>query len=376
MKKKGKLLICFVLSGFLLLSFGPTCFADEPVTQELTLQQAVDRALDLSRTLKAAEIEKDKAQEQKENARKAVKYTPIGMVNPQIQAAYAALMQAELNYQMKSKDLSALQDDIKTKVLEKYCAVLSAQASYSAAQQRLKDAEWQYTASIAKLRVGMIAPANQVAIDAALEAAKSGKAGLLQSQESLNKAYVELNSLVGFSPETRALLVTEIPFEKLQVDSITADVNRAISNNTDVWKALQNVIIQRQDLRMDLQPYEIEKLEIEIAELSAAEAKHQLEEALTLLYHDIMTLESGIAAAEQGVAAAEQALATAKLRFDVGMATQGDVIGAQTDLETARETLKVLKYNHATALSAYRNLTGRDVLPGIAQEEDFQENVV
>ena len=373
MKKKGKLLICLLLSGLLLMSFSPVCLADEPVAQELTLQQAVDRALDLSKSLKTAKVEKEKAKEQRGDAQDAVSYTPIGAVNPKIQAAYSTLLQTELNYQIKSKSFEALQDDIRAEVVEKYCAVLSAQMANSTAQQSLKNAEWKYTAAMAQLRVGMLAPATQVAVEAALEQAKSG---LTQSEEALSKAYVELNSLVGFAQETRAQLVTDIPFEKLQVDSITADVSRAISNNTNVWAALQNVTIQRQDLRMDNQPYDIEKLEIEIAELSAADAKSQLEDALVLLYHDIVTLEDGIQAAEQGVAAAEQSLATAKLRFDVGMATQGDVISAQTDLDTARNALATLKYNHATALSAYRNLTGKDVLPVFAQEDGVQEGDV
>ena len=364
--KKSKLLICLLLSGLLLLSFGTVGAAQEPVAQELTLQQAVDRALNLSNSLKAAEVAKDKAREQRGNAQDAVSYTPTGMVNDSIQAAYAGLLQAELNYQMKGKDLGALQEDIKAQVVDKYCSVLSAQASNAAAQQALKKADWQYTAAIAQLKVGMLAPASEVAVMAGLEQAK---AGLAQSEEALNKAYVELNSLVGFIPETRAKLVTDIHFERLEVSSITAEVSRAIANNVNVWMALQNVTIQRQDLYMTMQPYEIEKLEVEIAELTAAQAKEQLEKALLLLYHDIVTLEGSVQAAEQGVAAAQQALATAQLRFDVGMATQGDILTAKADLENAEKGLASLKYGHAAALSGYRNLTGRDVLPAVASDE-------
>jgi len=366
--KKKTLFVSAILAGTMLLSMSSIGLAQDSaaLVPELTLQQAVDRALELSRTIKTAEAQKEKAWEQRANAQKAVKYTPLGMVNPQIEAAYAGLLQAELNYQMKSKDLESLQDDIKAKVVEKYCGVLSAQANYTAAQETLKNAEWQYNAAMAQLWVGMLAPASETAVNAALGQAK---ASLAQSEEALNKAYVELNSLIGYLPETRARLTTSIPYEKLQVDSITADVNRAISNNSDVWKALQAVIIEKQDLRMTIQPYEIEKLEIEIAELTAAEAKQQLEDALLSLYHDINTLEEAIDAGEQGVAAAEQALNTARLRLEVGMATQGDVIKAEADLETARSALVVLKNNHATALSAYRKLTGRDVLPVLAQKD-------
>lgn len=369
--RKGKLLLCILVSVMMVMSLSSSCFADETSTPELTLQQAVDRALVLSKSLKTAEIQKEKAKEQRGDAQDAVNYTPIGMVNDQIASAYVSLLQAELNYQIKNRSAEALQDDIRAEVMEKYCGVLSAEAANASAILGLKEAEWQYTAAMAKLRVGMLPPASQVAVEAQLEAAKST---LSTSQKSLDKAYVELNSLVGYAPEFRARLVTEIPYENIQVDSITAEVNRALSNSTDVWAALQNVTIERQDLRfssnaaLGIQSYDIEKLEIEIAQLTADEAEDALEEALVLLYHDILTLEGGIQAAQQGVAAAEQALATAQLRFDVGMATQGDIISAQAGLENARNTLAGLKYSHATALSAFRNLTGRDVLPVIPGE--------
>jgi len=164
-------------------------------------------------------------------------------------------------------------------------------------------------------------------------------------------------------PEKRPKLTTDIPYEELRVDSIAADVSRAISKNPNVWAALQAVIIEREDLRMTLKPYEVEKLEIEIAELTAAEAQRTLEKQLPLLYYDILTLQESIGASEKAVAAAEQAVTTAKLKLEVGMATQGDVLSAQADLETAKKNLAELKYRHAAALAAYCNLTGRDPLP-------------
>ena len=141
--RRGKLLISVILTGTMLLSFSPAAFAEEAeeTTQELTLQQAVDRALELSKSLKNAEVEKEIAKEHREDAQDAVNYTPIGFVNPQIQAAYSTLLQTELGYQIQSKKLDTLKDDIKAEVVEKYCTVLSAQDAEAAARQALKNAE-------------------------------------------------------------------------------------------------------------------------------------------------------------------------------------------------------------------------------------------
>jgi len=348
--------ICTVL-----LSIG-LAVAKEPATPELTLQEAVDRAMELSKTLKIQETEKGKASEQLSDAQDEVKYTPIGIVNQQIQTAYSSLLQSELNYQIKRKNYLSLQDDIKEQVIEKYCSVLSATETLEKTKKSLAQADWERRMSLLKLQVGTLAPVNIAEINASYENAQGE---LVQSEQELNKAYIELNALVGFWPEDRPQLVTNVEYAPLEITSLTAEVNRAINESTDLWSALQSVTIERQDLRMTVQPYEIEKLEIEIAQLTADQVKDELEKQFLSLYHDIVSLESGIKAAEQSVSAAEEAFRVALVQYDVGMGVEGDILAAELNLATAKNTLVGLKYNHSSTMATYRNLTGRDILPPV-----------
>lgn len=351
-------IIIGLITIFVILLSTEVVAAKEPATPELTLQEAMDRALELSKTLKIAETEKEKAWEQRSEAQEAVNYTPIGMVNPEIEAAYATLLKAELNYQIKRKSYLSLQDDIKQQVVKKYCSVLSASAALDEAQKAFAQADWERRMSQLKLQAGTLAPVAMAGVNAAYERAQGD---LVQAQQNLNKAYVELNALVGFWPEDRPQLVTDIEYGPLDVVSLTSEVNRAIDESTDVWSALQNVIIERQDLRMTLQPYDIEKMEVEIAQLTADQAKDELEKQLLLLYHDIVSLEGGIKAAQESVVAAEEAFRATQVKFDVGMAVKGDLLESEANLAAARSALAELKYGHGTAMAAYRNLTGREI---------------
>ena len=352
---------CAVLMILMTVIFSAgVVMAKEPATPEVSLQEAVDRALELSKSLKMAELEKDKASEQRGDAQKEVKYTPTGMVNPEIESAYATLLQSELNYQIKSKSYSALQEDIQQQVVDKYSTVLSAREARGNAQAAYKKAEWDKRMSQLKLQVGILSQLDMTGVNTTFEQKQSA---LVQAEQDLGKAYVEFNALTGFWPEDRPQLVTDISYEPINVTSFTAEVNRAIDNNPDVWAALQNVTIERQDLRMALQPYDIEKIEIEMAELSADEAEDELEKQLILLYHDIVSLEGGIKAAEQGISAAEEALEAAQLKVDIGMGTEGDLLQAEANLKSAKSTLVGLKASHSAAMAAYFNLTSRDVLP-------------
>jgi len=363
-------IIISIITVFAVLISTNAVTAKEPDTPDLTLQQAVDRALELSKNLKIRATEKDKAWEQRSKAQDAVNYTPTGMVNPQIETAYASLLQSELNYQMKRKNYLSLQDDIKQQVVEKYCAVMAASSALDEARKALSQAEWEKRAAQAKLQAGILSPAAITAINASYEQAQGA---LTNAEQNLSKAYVEFNALVGFWPEDRPQLVTEIEYNPLNVPSLTSEVNRVINNSTDIWSALQLVTIERQDLRMTLQPYEIEKLEIEIAELNAAQAKDELEKQFLLLYHDIVSSEGGIKAAQEGVASAEEALRVAQVQFDVGMATKGDLLKAESDLAAAKNSLVGLKYRHGAAMAVYNNLTGRDILPSELDEDKAEQ---
>ncbi|MTI83609.1 MAG: TolC family protein [Firmicutes bacterium] len=365
-----RIIIGFITFFFVMLWSTGVVVAKEPATPELALQEAVERALGLSKTLKIADTQKDKAWEQRSESQDAVNYTPVGMVNPEIESAYATLLQSELNYQTKRKSYLKLQDDIKEEVVDKYYSVSSASVALDDAQKAFAQAEWEKRTSQLKLNEGTVAPVAMTAKNAAYEGAQGT---LIEAQQNLNKAYVELNALVGFWPEDRPQLATDIEYTPIDVVSLNSEVNRAVNKSTDVWSALQKITIERQDLRMTLQPYEIEKMEVEIAELNANQAKDELEKEFLLLYHDIVSLEGGIKAAQENISAAKEALRVAQVQFDVGMAIKGDLLEKEADLIAVESKLAGLKNKHGSAMAAYRNLTGRDVLPSMFGEGKVEE---
>ncbi|NLK00496.1 MAG: TolC family protein, partial [Clostridia bacterium] len=238
--------------------------------------------------------------------------------------------------------------------------VLDAKEKEVEAEIALEKAKWDHYASTFKMQFGTEAPIMKDIIDSDVE---QKKGNLIIAQHNLNKAYTDLNILVGITPDARPVLTTEVVYEPLEITGINSEVGRAISSNVNVWAALQNVIIEKEDLRMTLKPYEIEKMEIEVAELTADGAKEELEKGLRGLYHDILSLEEAINASKGGVKAAETGLKAAEVRYDVGMATEGDLLESKATLAIAKKTQAQLKYQHATATAAYRNLTGREVLP-------------
>lgn len=360
--RRYRLLLAALVTLVLIFSFCGTVFANEYQT-ELTIQDAVEKALERSKELKKAEMEKAKAAELRENAQKQISYIPSGYSSPEVDSAYAGLVQAELNYQIRSKDIKELEQDIARLVIEKYCNVLVAQNGVKSAEKSLAFAEWNMQAADIRCKVGLISP---IMVEAAKANKSASLAASVQAREHLANSFEELNILMGFGNDHRPNLTSTITYPKIVVENLDTEVNRAIDHSQTVWRALQLVTIEEQDLEIfspASEPYEIRKLDIDIAELTAAQAKEELKKHLLALYHSIVTLEGSLEAGTQAVTAAEKALQAATLRYQVGFATKGDVLEAEANLLAAKSNLNQLRSNHSIAVASFRKVTGRPVLP-------------
>ena len=158
--------------------------------EEITLQQAVDRALEISRSLKISQLEKDTAKEEREDAQDQVNYTPTGEINDDIKDAYITLLQKELSYQTSVRNIESLERDITVEVVEKYAAIYSARADLEDAEAALEDAEYDRNIAQKKLQAGIIA---QYQLDQADSNLVQKETALKDAQANLGQAYEDFN---------------------------------------------------------------------------------------------------------------------------------------------------------------------------------------
>ncbi|SFR18678.1 TolC family protein [Desulfoscipio geothermicus] len=363
MRKIGLLLLFLVI----LLGFATSnALASElpDGLQQLTLVEAVDMAIKNSDEIKIQEEVADKAWDQRERAVDNITFIPAGVRGggyvPQAEAAYSGLLQADLNYQIQRKEIQNKIDKITLGVYEQYCKIRNLEKKAISLQKALEEAEWNKKIARAQLSVGVMAPPAMVGVDALLQGAQSEFKAV---EEELNKAHVELNKFLGIKANERVRLIDSIPYETLVVDDLDHDVDKAVKSNIDIWKALQKVTIERKDLSFLSKPYDVEEHDIDIAEMSVSEAKKELQKQVRLLYYDIKSLEEAMKAAEQGVLSAQEALRVEKLKYEVGIASKGDVLAAEKNLEKAEYGLTDLKFKHSVAAANYLNLVGKNILP-------------
>ena len=58
-------------------------------------------------------------------------------------------------------------------------------------------------------------------------------------QKEVDKAYQELNNLIGLKPEDRPILAESIEFAPLEVDDLESTITRIMEGNPAIWLAEQ-----------------------------------------------------------------------------------------------------------------------------------------
>lgn len=358
-----------VLAIFMLTMVSFPAFASEPEqpAQQITLQQAIDMALDRSSLLKSKEYAKDQAWEIRSDAAENVHFMPSGPAGGFMESAFTGLMQSSLNYRMKGKELEQAQKQVKVNAYTKYINVLIAQEKVKYNETAL---EKDKLAERVVQAYGLVGMAATPELAGAKSRTGASKAALQAAKESLEKAYIELNSMIGLQTDEKPELVDALDFEEFSIPNIQTEISRALTNNETLWNLEQLVNLQRMDLKYfnygpgsgQLQSYEIEKYDVNIAESNVVEFRKQVKEGVQALYKDIKALEEQYNMVYSSVSALKEQLRAVQARYDVGMATKLEITEAKTAMAEIEKNLAEMRYNHSIMVANFKNMTGKDLL--------------
>lgn len=333
-------------------------WAKEPVTPQMTLQQAFSRALEINNALKLAEYNIERGYEVRQFAADKVLYIPTGPASPQAEAAFNALLQADTSWQMAKKSYTAQEDTVLMAVYQAYNGVLGAQEKVNSAQMALKSAELQKKQAVAGKRAGTVSNMAMVQADAASSGAI---AALDAARQSLEDAYQKFNQLVGLWPEDRPQLMDQPVYSPLIIDHLDTEVERALEANPTVWLAKRKIDIAKISLNLynftdpaRTEPYEAREIDVNKAEVSASDIQEQTRKLVRTLYYTVRQIEEQYAGVLEKAKIAEEILRVTRLKYDLGMVTRAEVVQAEASLASARQSLIDITCQHEILKLAFR----------------------
>lgn len=351
----------------LLVFFTVPAWAKDPATPQMTIQQSYDAALKHSDDLKNYETSAKKTWETRDDTFTDMEYqfTPnaqSGVQDPAAVAADSAYTQADLNYRTASRDVEETKNQLKVDTYSAYTGILLA-------EENLRNSNQQVEAALSALKVARVQKEVGMLSDPDLTKAQADYDKAVKTRdadvESVSKAYVTFNKLVGLWPEDRPVLVDKIEYSPIQVDNIDTEVSRALETSESIWKLKQNITLQKKDLDNLQKAYDVEQYDVDMANISVDAAKKVLDESTRQAYSDIMSLEAKYDAAQSALKPAEDSLRVTKVKYDVGMVTKNDLTTAETSFSSAQNSVFSIVCQHENAKVAFYKATGREnVLPG------------
>lgn len=355
----------------LLLSFWSTaCMAaGDPASLELKLNDAINMALQNSRSLQKSKLNVEKAEESRNWASRDLNVildtsgAAGEAFDPAVEASFYGQVSADLNWAISKRSNSLEEDKLVLGVCKKYWDVQVALEDVHGKELTVARKELMIQRVRAMVRLGMTPAEYSGGPDLAIVSAEKDLAAarkdLETARNTLNSAYENLNVAIGLQPQDRPKLVETAPFEPLKVDNLEVAVSRALDSSPTIWQAEQNVSLAAvaQELGYatgSYKNYKIRAIEKEQAEISVMTAKDATDLLVRSCYYSARNLEEARPVVEKNLAAAGEALRIAKLQYELGMITREALAQYEENLALAQKALLDNTVQHAYAVLVFQ----------------------
>ena len=291
--------------------------------------------------------------------------------------------QAEANKQISLNDLNKEKQEIIYKVTQAYYQILQAEGIKKVSTQAVKQMQSHLASSEALLKEGMIAPIDLNRIKSQLSNLEHN---LIKAENGYELAMYNLNSIMGIDLNIELVLENNLSYEPCEVnleDALVqagenrseimniAQQRRIMEEMVDVAKSnrrpqvilnaesgitgWQAMIVAEYSL-MDggVNKAKIKQAEINLAQVDQSEKQVQrlIEFEVRSIYLNMREAEKLIKIAEEGIKNSQESFRIAQVKYNEGIATNTEVIDAQSTLIEAETNHLNALYDYNTARAA------------------------
>lgn len=352
-----KYLLMLTVMVFAVILMAAPALARESATPSLTLQQAVEMAKAQSETIRNDRYEIERGELVNDSAALKMLFAPTSPTTITARSYFLSYKQSGIDLEMSERSYVADLDTLVMQTLQSYNSVLQGMEAVDVAKAQLKTAEWNYRVAVVSKQVGILNSLDFIKAGAALFQAG---ANLSIANKSLDDNYQKFNQSVGLWPEDRPVLVDEPIFEKITIENLETEVERAVGKSPTVWLMQRQVDLADISRRLynlagtsSIEPYETKKIDVEMAELSAVQTEEQVRILVRSIYYRAVQLEDQYDSAQESVKVADETLRVARIKYEVGMVAKGEVLTAEANLETAQQSLLSIVTQHQALSLAF-----------------------
>lgn len=285
--------------------------------------------------------------------------------------------QAEANKQISLNDLEKEKQEIIYKITEAYCQILQAEGMKKVSAQAVKQMQAHLGSSEALLKEGMIAPIDLNRIKSQLSNLEHN---LIKAENGYELTMYNLNSIMGIDLNTELVLENHLSHEPCEINLeqalIQAGENRLeIMNIIQQRRIMEEMVVVTKSNRKpqvilnaesgitgwqativaeySLLDGGVNKAKIEQAEINLAQVEQSEKQVRQLIEFEVRSAylkmkeaEKLIEVVEEGIKNSQESFRIAQVKYNEGIATNTEVIDAQSTLIEAETNYLNALYNY------------------------------
>ena len=325
--------------------------------RELTLEEAVALALERNAQIRQAEADLEEARLVLEETRARHLMQP----NP------VTLLQAETGYELARRNLILTRSQVRLSVEQAFYGVLRAENLAEVAREGVALAERQLAVAQGRGAAGAAAPVDAIRAESQLS---SARAQLLQVEGAVQLALLAFRQTLGVDLDTPIRPASQpVEVEPIPID-LEADLAFALENRVEVLQALAGIEAARTSVELtdnDYTPglsHERARVGLRKAELALQQVRDGITLEIRQLYQTLLDAERQVEVLEQAVAAAEESLRITEAMYEAGVATDLELLSAQTAFIQAKTNLVNARFDHREAQVRYAHAVARALAEG------------
>lgn len=322
-----------------------TIFAADIST--LTIDEATEKAISYSKTLKTLSENSIIAQENYDSV------VSDYLITDQSHEALNLVtrLKSALNQLTNISASEELEkESIHFNVINFFFSVLSAEKELELYKQSLEIAEKELKIAEVKKNLGII---SEVEYDTKRLSYQKQVAELSNKELTITNAYRSLNNILGNDIDTRYNLIIDdeyLTFSSISETSLATYINKGLGNSNKLVQLQQSVDLAKHEVETytSLNSSSLQSVEISYAQAqrTLSEAKTNLEQSITDLYNNTLQLEDNYEMKLKDIAEQEKTVELLEIKYNLGTATELELIQAKYQLEVLNFELETIIFNH------------------------------
>ncbi len=325
---------------FLLLYGVMPAAASVDTSGELSMEDAVARALETSKTLEKTDLSLEAVYDNLQDAQD--NWNDAWTVYPDMEQYYISYLNAKYSYTSALSNEKVQKDSIALETHTQYYNVMQSIRTLEQKDKELELAQREHYIIKAQYQVGLTGWSELRQAAASLADAE---AAVLSAQNNLDSAYRSFNQLVGLAESSRAVL-TDVPvFEGIQVENLDSAVIDIINGSPETYLSDENIKLLERLLDYT-DSTDQDKLNLKLAEINKDITTTNSINTLINAYNSIISLEKSYYIEQDNLETAEMDLKHIKLKNSVGLASKTEVLNAELALIKQQNSLFSTLYQH------------------------------